>query len=102
MTRAAECKIRGHWVPYRCDKLTDDEIDLKMTVVSFITANDAPQKKQPPKLLCMEVNKHYQKATVNHALHLKLLKLNPVCVTPSCEYQVQLLYLAVIHLPWPY
>ena len=27
VTRAAECKIGGHWVHYRCDKLTDDEIN---------------------------------------------------------------------------
>ena len=27
VSRAAECKIGGHWVHYRSDKLTDDEIN---------------------------------------------------------------------------
>ena len=36
VTRAAECKIGGHWVHYRCDKLTDDEINRLENDSGFI------------------------------------------------------------------
>ena len=65
-----------------------------MTMAIFITANGAPQKKQPPKLLRMEVNQHSLPKKNNSSSEIVkaepslcniTLRIPSLAVVSSCE-----------------
>ena len=52
-TRAAVCQVGNHWIHYRCDRLTTDEIDRLHNDIGFIyTCKDCQKNNTTVKTLC--------------------------------------------------